>query len=261
MDSRHRRIALENLNSAFGDEKSQEQINAVAEQTFKNIAYIPFEMGWSLRLNEKKIKSYFTIYGGARLMEYAGKGRGVFLLTAHMGNWELLPIAGKMMKCPISIIYRPLDFQPLNAFIENLRTRFGAKLIPKANSMRKILRAQRNGDAVATLMDQSADWYDGVITDFFNRRAFTSKGLALLVSKTKAPVIPLFIAREGRGYRVEFGDPLSLVQSPDKTREIEENTQIFTDCIEAFIRRYPDQWFWVHRRWKNKSFRPWPREE
>jgi KDO2-lipid IV(A) lauroyltransferase len=110
-------------------------------------------------------------------------------------------------------------------------------------------------------MDQNVDWYDGVFVDFFGHRACTNKGLARLALKTEAPVLPVFIVREGSLYRAEIGPEVPLIKTGDKTKDVEANTQQYNDVIEAFVRRYPDQWFWVHQRWKTRPYKPWPKTD
>jgi KDO2-lipid IV(A) lauroyltransferase len=104
------------------------------------------------------------------------------------------------------------------------------------------------------------DWYEGVFVDFFGDRACTNKGLALLALKTEAPVIPVFLVREGLGFKAKFCREVPLIKTGNKTKDVEANTQQYNRIIEDFIRQYPDQWFWVHQRWKTKSFAPWPRK-
>jgi KDO2-lipid IV(A) lauroyltransferase len=103
------------------------------------------------------------------------------------------------------------------------------------------------------------DWYEGVFADFFGRRACTNSGMALLALKTGAAVVPVFLARQGSGFVAEFGEELLLVRTGDKRKDIETNTQKYNHVLESIIRRYPEQWFWVHQRWKTKPYQPWPR--
>ena len=109
-------------------------------------------------------------------------------------------------------------------------------------------------------MDQNVDWYDGVFVDFFGRRACTNKGMAVLALLSGAPVLPVFLLREKGGYRAVFGPPMPLRRTGDRIRDIEDNTAAYNRAIESFVRRYPEQWFWAHRRWKTRPYRPWPRQ-
>jgi KDO2-lipid IV(A) lauroyltransferase len=126
--------------------------------------------------------------------------------------------------------------------------------------MRKVLGILKQGEVIVMLMDQNVDWYEGVFVDFFGRRACTNKGLALLARKTEAPVVPVFLIRKESGFIVEIGQEVPLIKTGDKTKDIEANTQQYNKIIEDIIRRYPDQWFWVHQRWKTRPYQPWPKK-
>tara|TARA_B100002003_G_scaffold181691_1_gene169804 strand:- start:1177 stop:1668 length:492 start_codon:yes stop_codon:yes gene_type:complete len=147
-------------------------------------------------------------------------------------------------------IYRPLDFLSLEQFVKYIRTRFGAKVIPKRHSTRTILKSLKHEESVGILLDQSTHRGKGVFVDFFGRRTCTNKGLALLALKTGAPVIPVLQVREKSGFRANFLPEGPLIKTGDITKDVEANTLQYNRVIETFIRRYPDQWFWVHRRWK-----------
>jgi Kdo2-lipid IVA lauroyltransferase/acyltransferase len=258
LDRKHRRIALSNLRRAFDGEKSDAEIRAIAERVFQQLARILFEIGWSLRCDLAELVGHISINGKDRFEAALARGEGVLLLTAHAGNWELMPILAVMGGVPVSVLYRPLDFKPLDRFIRKLRSRFGASLIPTHRSARRVLGALHRGEAVALLMDQNVDWYEGVFVDFFGHRACTNKGLALIALKTGAPVLPVFMTRNRDGFTAEIGHELPLLRTGDKTKDLEANTQQYNDVIESFARRFPDQWFWVHQRWKTRPYHPWP---
>jgi len=256
---KHRQIAIENLTRVFGSSKNKHEIETLCRDVFKNLSQIVFEMGWSLWMREKDYRKYFSIEGMDNAIKAQKQNKGVLLLTAHMGNWELAPCVSSLFGHDISIIYRPLDFLPLDRFFVHFRSRFGAKMIPKEGAMRSVLRSLKQGAAVVVLMDQNVDWYEGVFVDFFKEPAATNKGLALLALKTEAPVIPYFLVREGSGFKVVIGDEVPIIKTGDKTKDIEVNTQQYNRIIESFIIQYPEQWFWVHQRWKTKPYQIWPR--
>jgi KDO2-lipid IV(A) lauroyltransferase len=260
IDKKHRCIAIENLTRAFGREKSQDEIRTLAFQSFYNIMRIPFEIGWSARLTLPELYRHVEIRGAHHMQTALAEGKGVLALAAHVGNWELLPYVASVVGFSADLVYRPLDFSPLDTFFIRLRTRFGAELIPNSHAMRKILRQLKNGHVIAMLMDQNVDWYEGVFVDFFNHCACTNKGFALLALKTGAPVVPSFMLRDRNRFIIEFCEPVKLVDTGDHTHDVEANTLRYNQAIEAIIQRYPDQWFWVHQRWKTKPFCPWPGE-
>lgn len=257
IDKKHHHIAIQNLTRAFGKELNPDQIQHLAFQSFYNIMHIPFEIGWSLRMSLKELYRHVEIRGAHHMQSALAEGKGVLALAAHVGNWELLPYVAGVVGFSADLVYRPMDFSPLDTFFVRLRTRFGAGLIPNAHAMRKILRQLKNGHVIAMLMDQNVDWYEGVFVDFFNHTACTNKGFALIALKTRAPVVPSFLLREGNRFIIEFGEPVPLVDTGDRTHDVEANTLRYNQAIEAIIRRYPDQWFWVHQRWKTKAFCPW----
>ena len=259
LDRKHRQITLNNLEFALSAELDCRQRWQTAKAIYRNMGQILLEVGWSLWASPSELNQRFQIDGLDHYRAAYEKGKGVLAITAHIGNWELLSIVADRVNMPINVLYRPLDFMPLNLFFEKLRARFGARLIPTSHAMLKIVRVLKKKEVVAILMDQSVDWYDGVWVDFFGRRTCTSKGMALIALKTGAPVLPVFLYREASGFRAVFGEEIPLVATGDKTSDIESNTLNYSKAIEKGIRRHPEQWFWVHRRWKKKPYCLWPR--
>ncbi len=260
IDKRHRDVALSNLSQVYAGAKSPAQIRALARQVFKNLVMILFEIGWSLRLNKKEFSRYFHIYGLHQLDAAYKKGRGVLVLTAHIGNWEFLSLVAGMLGYPMSAVYRPFDFAPLDDFFVGLRSRYGVKLFPKTSATRSVLRSLKNKELVGILLDQNTGVHRGVFADFLGRSACTNKGLAILALATGAPVVPVFLIREKDGFRVEFGAEIPLINTGDRSSDIAANTAQYNRIIASRILRYPDQWFWVHRRWKTLPYKPWPRQ-
>jgi KDO2-lipid IV(A) lauroyltransferase len=142
-----------------------------------------------------------------------------------------------------------------------LRSRFGTEIIPKQRGMRKILEALRKNKLVAILLDQNVDWYEGVFVNFLGEWACTNKGLALMALKTGTPVVPAFSVRQPDGrYHFIFEPEVELIKTGDKTRDVEDNTILFTSIIERYVKEHPDQWFWYHKRWKTKPYWPLPED-
>jgi KDO2-lipid IV(A) lauroyltransferase len=258
IDRRHREITLNNLTLAMGSELSHEQKWNTARAIYRNLGQVLFEAGWYLCATPEQMDQRIRIEGTEHLQNAYHKGQGVLVVTAHIGNWELLPYTAYRNDIPLNVVYRPLDFKPLNLFFEMLRTRLGAKLIPASHAMIRIARSLKKKEGVAILMDQSVDWYDGVWVDFFGRRTCTSKGMALIALRSRAPVLPVFLYRNASGFRIVIGEEIPLVVTGDKTKDIEMNTLNYSKAIETGVRRHPEQWFWVHRRWKNRPYCAWP---
>ena len=260
VDKRHRRMALDNLTRAFGGEKSDREIRQIAKQVFRNIVHVVFEVGWSLHLLPKDLGGFFTIKGLAYFRAAIRKGKGALILTGHVGNWELVPLVAFMTGYSANSLYRPIDYAPLDRFFVETRTRFGLKMIPKDASLLRAFRALKRGETVAMLMDQNVGLHKGVMVDFFGRRACTSYGLAYIALKTGAPVLPFCVVRDGRGFTAEMGPEIPFIKTGDDRKDLEENTRQYNEALETIIRRYPDQWLWVHNRWKTRPYWPWPRE-
>ena len=260
IDKKHRDIALENLTCAFGQEKTPREIDRLAQQIFQHFGQVLFEIGWSLHLQERDFTNYFRIEGLSHYKNAYAKNKGILLLMAHVGNWELLPIPAAMAAIPSAIVFRPLDFEPLNQFFINLRSRFGARMIAKGDGMRGILKSLRQGECVALLMDQRVNWTKSLPVDFFGRKAYTHKSMAMVALKTGVPVVPLFLIRDQAGFTAKFGAEVPLYKTGDRTKDLMENTLRYNRIIEDIIRQYPDQWFWLHRRWKIKAKHSDPRQ-
>lgn len=256
VDKRHRDVALANLTHVFGRKKNPAEIRELARRIFCNLVLIIFEIGWMMHLKEKHLSKYFRIRGLHHLKAAHKKGRGVLVLTGHVGNWELLSMCVAMLGYTISAIYRPLDFKPLDMFFLDLRSRFGAKLYAKKKAMRPILRGLKRGELIGILLDQNTNIQTGVFVDFFGKPACTNEGLALIALHTNAPVVPVFLLRgEGR-FLVDIGPEVPLIHTGHKENDVAANTRQYNRVLEDIILRYPDQWFWVHRRWKTRLRRP-----
>jgi len=252
LDRRHRQVAINNLTYVFGYEKSPGQIRQMARRIFGNLIMILFEVGWSYRAAPEEIARHIRFDGVRHLHAAHRRGQGVLVLTGHLGSWELLADAAGMLGYPINVVYRPFDFEPLDKFFERFRGRSGAQLFSKARSMRKILRSLKKNELVGILLDQNTPRRAGVFVDFFGKPASTNKGLALIAQKTRAPVVPIFLVREADTYRMTVGPEIPLIETGDKHRDLLESTRQYNRVLEAMIYRYPEQWFWVHRRWKTR---------
>ncbi|MFP4650047.1 MAG: lysophospholipid acyltransferase family protein [Desulfobacterales bacterium] len=256
-DRRHREVAIENLTLAFGREMTPKQIRALARRIFCSLMKIVFETGWAMHIKESDIRRHFLFTGMENLQAAMQEKKGVLVLTAHLGNWELLITAAGKIGLPISAIYRPMEFEPLDRFFRQLRSSSGASLFPKKMAMRKVLRSLRDNKLVGILLDQNTGVSKGVFADFFGEPAGTNKGLALVARETGTPVVPMFLVRDNGFFRVICGPQLPRIKTRDKTKDIEASTRLYNKVIEDMIRLYPEQWFWVHRRWKTKPYKMW----
>ncbi|WP_457553716.1 lysophospholipid acyltransferase family protein [Desulfobacula sp.] len=253
-DKRHRNVVIENIHFAYPEKFSLEQSRRFAKVVFKNVAGILFEVIWSYGKTWDELSRYVSIKGLKNLENAKKKGRGIVLLCSHLGNFELGgAVIAKAGIAPYGV-YRKFDFQPIERFLLEVRQRFGTTMIPLRGASKKIDTILRNNGVVGTLLDQSVDWYKGVFVDYFGRPACTNDGLAKLVLRSKAAVVPVFILRQNNHYIVEFLPEIPLEITGDPIKDIENNTQNYVSSIESTVRRSPEQYFWVHNRWKTKPY-------
>jgi len=252
--------SLNNLRSIFGDMLSEKELLALNKRVVVHFAQMLFEVPHVFRMNRRNLDDYVVFENEQVFHNAINQGRGVFVLTAHFGNWELMSAAIPLrFNVRGAVVVRPVDFKPADRLLRIIRSRFGTDIIPKRRAMKHLLRAMRSNQAVGILLDQNVDWYEGVFVSFLGRLACTNKGLALVAARTGSPVIPTFSVRQPDGrYRVVFEPPVSLEKSGDKIRDMEENTARFTQAIEKYVMTYPDHWFWFHRRWKTRPHCPLP---
>jgi KDO2-lipid IV(A) lauroyltransferase len=199
--------------------------------------------------------SRVVVYDGFENFERAyARGKGVLFLTAHLGAWELSAFAHSLQGHPLSIVMRSLDNPYVDAFIQRYRTMHGNRTVDKDDFVRGLLSAMRAGETVGILMDTNMTPPQGVFVDFFGIPACTASGLARIALRADAAVVPGFTVWDSklRKYILRFDPAVQLIRTGDNEADIVANTAKFTKVIEDFIRRYPDQWLWVHRRWKTR---------
>ena len=182
------------------------------------------------------------------------RGRGVIFLTSHLGAWEILCFAHSVFYNPISFLVRPIDNPRIEEMVEGLRRRFGNQPIDKKAAARTAMRLLRQGGTLGVLADLNSQRHEGVFVPFFGHLACTTAGVATLALRTDATVIPVCAPWDDeRQHFVFHGGPvIELVRTGDHERDVEINTARFTAAIERQIRAYPDQWLWIHKRWKTR---------
>lgn len=249
---RHRRTALENLERAFGESLTRSERERLVRRLFKNLGVMFFEFNRVAWLKREEVDRFVEFRGLEKIEKALQKGKGVILLTAHYGNWELLHAALGHKGYTLELVVRRLDSPLFEKFVRWVRTRSGINIVYKVKAMLPLVR-RLNSNAVAMILaDQNTVREEGFFVDFFGVPASTNKGPALLAHKTGAPVLPVFIVRDGTRHMVEVWDEIELADTGDKDRDAQENTAAFTKAVEKAIRLHPDQWFWVHRRWKTR---------
>ncbi len=246
-----REIALKNLRFAFHD-KTEGDLNYIARGAFRNVGIALCEFLWLPRFTTERIRSVMHCENPELVREIHARGKGVILLGAHLGNWELLAQCICLEAgLSINIIVQSQSNTLIDRSINKIRTRFGNKIIPMGIAIREIFRVLQHGDTVGILADQSAPM-ESITIEFFGRKVPTHEGPAAFSLKTRAPIILCFAVRNADGaYRVKFEEvPSSDLRSYNQENII-ELTRRHVEMTEKYIRQYPDQWMWMHKRWKH----------
>lgn len=253
LSPRYRLIAAYNLRRAF-PEKPPAEILRIARGVYRNLGIVAAEFFDIPRLSESNIGKLIDVEGLDHCRQALSKGRGVLLFGAHFGNWELEAVAVALLIKPAVVIYRPLDNSLLDRLILRVRSATGNTPLAKDRAMRPMLRSLQRNEMLGILIDQNAACHEGVFVEYFGHPACTTDGLALLALHTGAPVIPAYMARRPDGrYRLVIGPEVEITRTGNREADVLINTQRFTHIIEETVRRYPDQWLWVHQRWKTQA--------
>lgn len=251
--SRLRTVGRRNLLLAF-PERTQAERDQILRNEFRHLGYLLAEFCTMSRYT-REVASRFIRYDGLdRVLQAEQQGKGVFILTGHLGAWELSSFFHSLMGHPMGMVIRRLDNPLVDDLVNRIRCLHGNRVIPKDDFARGLLDAMRSGETVGILMDTNMTPPQGVFAPFFGVPACTASGLARMARKTGAAVLPGFLlweASEG-GYVLHFGEELDLERTEDTEADAVANTALFNRVLESYVRRYPDQWLWLHRRWKTR---------
>lgn len=252
--SRHRLITLHNLLRAF-PEKGTGEISRIGRSVFRNMGTVVAEFFEIPTYRPGELPPGVIFTGREHYENALARGKGCLFFTGHLGNWELMSVAIGYVGIHTNIVYRRLDNPVLENVVLWFRSITGHRMIPKGGASESIRSLLRNNQAVAILMDQNVARREGVFVNFFGRPAATTRGVAGFALETGAAVVPAINVRQADGtYHIIMGPEIPVTRTGDRERDLVENTQAFTSYLEAFIRQYPDQWFWPHQRWKTKPY-------
>ncbi|MDH7501033.1 MAG: lysophospholipid acyltransferase family protein, partial [candidate division NC10 bacterium] len=253
LDRPHRKIALENLKMALGGERGEREIRRLARASFVHLASSFVEVCRYRRLLEEPVERLVQFEGVERAAKVKAEGRGMILITGHLGSWELGALASPLIGYPLEVVYRPLDNPYLDRWLAQVRSSTGNRAVPKRNALRPILSSLQKGGLVVVLIDVNTMRSEGVFVDFFGRPACTTYAPALLALRTGAAVLPILTLRQDHHrLKVLVGEEIPLFRSGNLQRDLVENTANFTRVLEGYIREHPEQWFWPHERWKTR---------
>ena len=248
-----RRHAEINLQMAF-PEITEEERDHIKRRSFNNLGRLLGEISQFPRLNRHNITSIVTYEGLENYLNAKAKGHGVILLTGHIGAWELSVYAHSIYGYPMSFLARRVDNPLVEQLADSYRARYGNRGIDKKNSVREVLRTLKTGGVVGILADLNATREEGVFCDFFGTAACTTAGVAALALRTGATVLPGYLVWDETAglHRLHFDQPIETVNTGRQKEDIVANTARYAKVLESIIRRYPDQWLWIHRRWRTR---------
>ena len=248
-----KKTAQINLRIAF-TEWSESQRNALIQKMLRNMGWMAAEFARFPKYAKQNIEQLVVLDGHENFLEAQRRGKGVLVLTGHIGAWELSSFAHALYGYPLHYMARPIENKRIDALVNRYRGLSGNQPIFKNESARVMLRVLKDSGTVGVLADQNTMPEEAVFVDFFGKPASTTTGIARVALHTDAAVVPGYAIWDEnlKKYRLCFGAPVELTRTGDSQRDIQENTQRFTKVLEEVIRKYPDQWVWVHGRWNTR---------
>ena len=248
-----RKVTLINLKNSLGDKESIKELRKIGRRSYRNIGKSLVEYSLFPSLNKKKISRMVEFEGAENFDQAIKGGKGAIVVAGHFGSWELMGAATSQRGYPVDFLVGEQHNILVDNLMNDYRKSVGIGIIKMGAAAKGIIKALRNNRFVAMLSDQDAG-NDGTVVDFFNRPASTPKGPAAFALKMNAPIIMGFIIRESREkQKVVIEKPIFIDKSKNKEDNIQSLTQAYTSVLEEYIRKYPDHWFWPHRRWKSTT--------
>ena len=252
-----RRVGLRNLELAF-PELSPEERESILKGAFLNLGRV---LGTVTHFSELTKENFGNLIGYEPELEFDAtykrsidEGRGRIIVGAHFGNWELHAFSYPIFFEPLTFLAREMDNPKIDKMVEHIRTRLGNRQIDKTNSAAEIIRTLRGGGAIGMLADVNSHPKEGIFVPFFGIPACTASGVAMLAIRTDSLIVPSFVAWDNEigKYRLVHDQIIEPANTGDRDADIVATTAAYTAAIERIIRRFPDQWIWIHRRWKTR---------
>jgi Kdo2-lipid IVA lauroyltransferase/acyltransferase len=250
---RLRRVGVLNLRLAFPEMPEVER-ERILRSVYQNLGALLAEFCLMPCYTSETASGFIRYEGLENYLAAREQGKGVLVLTGHLGAWELSSFYHSLMGMPMGMVIRRLDNPLVDEFVNEIRCQHGNRVIHKDDFARGLIASMRAGETVGILMDTNMTPPQGVFVPFFGVQACTASGMARIALKTGAAVVPGFLLWEEseKKYVLRFGKELEVVHSGDPERDAVTNTAVFTAAIEGMIRQYPEQWLWMHRRWKTR---------
>ena len=250
LDRRHLRVAADNLRQAFPD-WDEARVLATARAVYAHFGAVILDLLWMAGRPAEELLALADLEGVEHLQNARASGRGVVAPSGHLGNWEIQAVASVPKVGNVAMIARPLDNLELDERLNRLRTSTGNTVIYKQKALAQVIRTLREGGIVAILIDQNMQAKDGVFVRFFGRPACTTTVAAALALKTGCAIVPVHCLLQPNGrYRMIYGPPVEWPRTGRRDEDVVALTQHLTSIIESWVRETPEQWLWLHRRWK-----------
>lgn len=242
-----------NLELAFPDMTTRERAD-ILRGCFTNLGRLLGEVSHFPRATRESLSSIIECEGLEHLEAARARGRGVILFTGHLGAWELSSFALSAFGYPMNFLVRRIDNPLVEQLIDKTRTRFGNHSIDKRAAARAMLRTLRAGQMLGILVDLNTQPHEGIFVDFFGIPASTTNGLASIALRTDAAVLPIFVPWDEQRQRflLRIDPPLAITRTGDEQQDARQLTALFTSVIEKYVKLYPQQWLWIHKRWNTR---------
>lgn len=252
LSPRHHGIVMTNLRLAFGEEKSEAELRAIARGCYQHLGKCLTEFIRLPALTPEEIRRVTDLKGTEHIEAALARGKGIIILTGHLGNWELTGARLAVEGYPLTVIARPQRDTALTEYILRTREAAGMRVLHRDAAVRRSLKALRSNQVLGILLDQNAG-EDGIFVEFFGHLASTAPGAAAFALRTDAAVLPTYSWRNpDNRLSIVIEEPVPLIRTGDRDHDILVNTAHYTKIIENQIRVHPEQWFWLHKRWKSR---------
>lgn len=245
-----RRLVIDNLKKAYQGEKNGLEIRALARKNFIHYGLYLAEFLRLPGMSHTELLDKIAIQETRHIHTALSKGKGVIVICGHYGNFDMMAIAQSLAGFDCHIITKKIKNKNIDLFWQKIREEKGVKFLPKKESAFSILKLLKQNKIVVMIIDQHMKKNKGVKVRFFNRPAWTMKAVAMIALKTGSPVVPVFSWREGYKHLLTSGPEIPLVKGASSDETLLLSTQKYNDVIEGFIRKHPEQWIWIHKRWK-----------
>ena len=253
IDKKHRHIANVNLDLAYGNTLSEQQKNKIIKATYLNLMLLLVDFIRNQGISKEALLKKVTFENEHILLDILAKEQKIILVTAHYGNWELLPLSLAAKFGPLTGVGRKLDSDSMDKILSTNREQFDIEMLDKKGAMKEMIKVLKNNRMLGLLVDQNTSANEGILVDFFDKPVRHTPSAAILARRFGAIIVPAFITTEDHThYTITFYKPIQTEKTEDKDKDILDSVQKQAKITEEVIRKKPEEWFWLHQRWKNQ---------